>query len=112
MDAVRAHERDLTAYTLERLEDVEGLRAFGPVDPDQRGGVVSLELKGIHPHDLAEICDREHVCIRAGHHCAQPLMREMGVPATARASFHVYNTRDDFDALIAALQTAREVFAL
>jgi cysteine desulfurase/selenocysteine lyase len=112
MDAVRAHERDLTAYTLERLEDVEGLRAFGPVDPYLRGGVVSLELKGIHPHDLAEICDREHVCIRAGHHCAQPLMREMGVPATARASFHVYNTRDDVDRLIAALQTAREVFAL
>jgi cysteine desulfurase/selenocysteine lyase len=112
MDAVRAHERDLTAYTLERLEDVEGLRAFGPVDPDLRGGVVSLELKGIHPHDLAEICDREHVCIRAGHHCAQPLMRAMGVPATARASFHVYNDRDDVDQLIAALQTAREVFAL
>ncbi len=112
MDAVRAHERDLTAYTLERLEDVEGLRAFGPVDPDLRGGVVSLELKGIHPHDLAEICDREHVCIRAGHHCAQPLMREMGVPATARASFHVYNTHDDVDRLIAALQTAREVFHL
>jgi cysteine desulfurase/selenocysteine lyase len=112
MDAVRAHERDLTAYTLERLEDVEGLHAFGPVDPDLRGGVVSLELKGIHPHDLAEICDREHVCIRAGHHCAQPLMREMGVPATARASFHIYNTRDDVDRLIAALQTAREVFGL
>ncbi len=112
MDAVRAHERDLTAYTLERLEDVEGLRAFGPIDPDLRGGVVSLELTGIHPHDLAEICDREHVCIRAGHHCAQPLMREMGVPATARASFHVYNTRDDVDRLIAALQTAREVFKL
>jgi cysteine desulfurase/selenocysteine lyase len=112
MDTVRAHERELTAYTLERLEDVEGLRAFGPIDPDLRGGVVSLELKGVHPHDLAEICDREHVCIRAGHHCAQPLMRAIGVPATARASFHVYNTRDDVDRLIAALQTAREVFAL
>ena len=112
MDAVRAHERELTAYTLERLEDVEGLRAFGPIDPDLRGGVVSLELKGVHPHDLAEICDRENVCIRAGHHCAQPLMREMGVPATARASFHVYNTHDDADRLIAALQTAREVFGL
>ena len=112
MDNLRAHERELTAYTLERLEEVEGVHAFGPVDPDQRGGVVSLELKGIHPHDLAEICDREHVCIRAGHHCAQPLMREMGVPATARASFHVYNNHDDVDRLIAALQKAREVFAL
>jgi len=112
MDAVRAHERDLTAYTLGRLEEVAGVHAFGPIDPDARGGVVSFELSGIHPHDLAEICDREHVCIRAGHHCAQPLMREMGVPATARASFHVYNTREDVDRLIAALQTAREVFAL
>jgi cysteine desulfurase / selenocysteine lyase len=112
MDAVRAHERELTAYALERLEEVEGLRAFGPVDPDLRGGVISLELRGIHPHDLAEICDREHVCIRAGHHCAQPLMRAMGVPATARASFHVYNTHADVDRLVAALHKAREVFAL
>ena len=112
MDNVRAHERELTAYTLERLEEVEGVHVFGPIDPDSRGGVVSLELKGIHPHDLAEICDREHVCIRAGHHCAQPLMREMGVPATARASFHVYNNHEDVDRLISALQTAREVFAL
>jgi cysteine desulfurase/selenocysteine lyase len=112
MEAVRAHERDLIAYTLERLEEIDGVHAFGPVDPDLRGGVVSFELKGIHPHDLAEICDREHVCIRAGHHCAQPLMREMGVPATARASFHVYNSHEDVDRLIAALQKAREVFAL
>ena len=112
MDAVRDHERELTAYTLGRLEEVEGLHAFGPIDPDLRGGVISFELAGIHPHDLAEICDRENVCIRAGHHCAQPLMREMGVPATARASFHVYNTYDDVDRLIAALQKAREVFAL
>jgi cysteine desulfurase / selenocysteine lyase len=112
MDRVREHERELTAYTLDRLEEIEGVHAFGPIDPDRRGGVVSFELKGIHPHDLAEICDREHVCIRAGHHCAQPLMREMGVPATARASFHVYNTTEDVDRLIAALAKAREVFAL
>jgi cysteine desulfurase/selenocysteine lyase len=112
MEAVRAHERDLIAYTLERLEEIDGVHAFGPVDPDLRGGVVSFELKGIHPHDLAEICDREHVCIRAGHHCAQPLMREMGVPATARASFHVYNSRQDVDKLVDALHMARKVFEL
>jgi cysteine desulfurase/selenocysteine lyase len=112
MDRVREHERALTAYALDRLEEIQGIHAFGPIDPDLRGGVVSFELKGIHPHDLAEICDREHVCIRAGHHCAQPLMREMGVPATARASFHVYNTTEDVDRLIAALAKAREVFAL
>jgi cysteine desulfurase/selenocysteine lyase len=112
MEAVRAHERDLTGYTLERLSEVDGLRAFGPTDLDHRGGVVSFEIQGIHPHDLAELCDREAVCIRAGHHCAQPLMREMGIPATARASFHVYNTREDVDRLIVALQKAREVFEL
>ena len=112
MDAVRAHERELTAYTLERLPEVEGLRVFGPADPDRRGGVVSFELEGIHPHDVAELCNREEVCIRAGHHCAQPLMRAMGVPATARASFHVYNDRSDIDRLIAALVKAREVFRL
>jgi cysteine desulfurase/selenocysteine lyase len=112
MDAIRAHERDLTAYTLERLTEVAGLRTFGHPDPERRGGVVSFEVEGIHPHDLAELCDREGVCIRAGHHCAQPLMREMGVPATARASFHVYNSRADVDRLVAALQKAREVFEL
>jgi cysteine desulfurase/selenocysteine lyase len=112
MENVRAHELDLTAYTLGRLEEIEGVRAFGPVDPERRGGVVSFELKGIHPHDVAELCGREGVCIRAGHHCAQPLMRAMGVPATARASFHVYNDRTDVDRLIAALKTAREVFEL
>jgi len=112
MEAVRAHERDLTGYTLERLTEVEGLRTFGPTDLDHRGGVVSFEIQGIHPHDLAELCDREAVCIRAGHHCAQPLMREMGIPATARASFHVYNSREDVDRLIVALQKAREVFEL
>ena len=112
MENVRAHERELTAYTLDRLTEVEGLRSFGPPDADRRGGVVSFELEGIHPHDVAELCNRESVCIRAGHHCAQPLMRAMGVPATARASFHVYNDRSDVDRLVAALVKAREVFDL
>jgi cysteine desulfurase/selenocysteine lyase len=112
METVRAHERDLTDYALERLAEVEGLRTFGPPDPDRRGGVVSFALEGIHPHDIAELCDREAVCIRAGHHCAQPLMRMLGVAATARASFHVYNSRDDVDRLIEALGQARKVFRL
>jgi cysteine desulfurase/selenocysteine lyase len=112
MDAVRAHERDLTAYALERLPEVPGLRVFGPSDPDRRGGVVSFAIEGIHPHDVAEICDRQGVCIRAGHHCAQPLMRRMGVAATARASFHVYNRREDVDRLVDALHEARSVFGL
>ncbi len=89
-----------------------GLRIFGPLDPERRGGVVSFAMDGIHPHDVAELCDREAVCIRAGHHCAQPLMRRMDVPATARASFHVYNAREDVDRLIDALKGAREVFGI
>ena len=112
MERIRAHEKDLTAYTLERLAEVDGLRSFGPPDPERRGGVVSFAIDGIHPHDLAELCDREAVCIRAGHHCAQPLMRRFDVPATARASFHVYNAREDVDRLVDALKSAREVFGL
>ena len=112
MEEVRAHERELTAYALERLVDVPGLTLFGPRDPERRGGVVSFAIDGIHPHDLAEICDREGVCIRAGHHCAQPLMRALGVAATARASFHVYNAREDVDRLVDALAKSRDVFEL
>ena len=112
MEDVRAHERELTAYALERLVEVQGLTLFGPRDPERRGGVVSFAIDGIHPHDLAEICDREGVCIRAGHHCAQPLMRALGVAATARASFHVYNGREDVDRLVDALAKSRDVFEL
>ena len=112
MDSVRAHEKELAGYALGRLAEIEGIRLFGPADVELRGGVVSFALEGIHPHDIAELCDREAVCIRAGHHCAQPLMRMLGVPATARASFHVYNRREDVDRLVDALQGAREVFGL
>jgi cysteine desulfurase/selenocysteine lyase len=112
MEAVRAHEKDLTAYALERVLEVEGIRVFGPLDAERRGGVVSFAVDGIHPHDVAELCDRHGVCIRAGHHCAQPLMRMLGVPATARASFHVYNSREDVDRLVEALTDARKVFGL
>jgi cysteine desulfurase / selenocysteine lyase len=109
---VRSHERELTAYALEQIHTVDGIRVFGPSDPDRRGGVVSFAIEGMHPHDIAELCDREAVAIRAGHHCAQPLMRTMGVSATARASFHVYNSREDIDRLVAALRKARDVFGL
>jgi cysteine desulfurase/selenocysteine lyase len=112
MKAVRAHERKLTAYALERLGALAGVRVFGPPDPDERGGVVSFEVDGMHPHDIAQLCDREAVCIRAGHHCAQPLMRRLGVPATARASFQVYNTREDVDRLIEALEKAKSVLGV
>jgi cysteine desulfurase / selenocysteine lyase len=112
MESVRAHERDLTLYGLERLAEVDGIRIFGPTDLDRRGGVISFAIDGMHAHDIAELCDREAVCVRAGHHCAQPLMRLLGVAATARATFQVYNSREDVDALVSALQGARKVFKL
>jgi cysteine desulfurase/selenocysteine lyase len=112
MEAVREHELELTAYALERLAEVPGLSVHGPPAAERRGGVISFSIEGIHPHDIAEVCDREAICIRAGHHCAQPLMRAMGLAATARASFQVYNTPEDVDRLIEALQQARSVFEL
>jgi cysteine desulfurase/selenocysteine lyase len=112
MDNVRAHERELTDYALERLPEVEGITLFGPRELDKHGGAISFAIDGLHPHDVAELLGREGVCIRAGHHCAQPLMRHLGVPATARASFHVYNNRQDVDRLVSALQGARKVFQL
>ncbi|HEX4735892.1 MAG TPA: cysteine desulfurase [Thermoleophilaceae bacterium] len=112
MDTVRAHEAELTAYALERLPEVPGLTIYGPTDLDKRGGTVSFAVEGLHPHDVAELLGREGVCIRAGHHCAQPLMRRLGVAATARASFHVYNNHQDVDRLVEALHKARKVFQL
>jgi cysteine desulfurase / selenocysteine lyase len=109
---VRAHERELTAYMLERLSQVPGLRVVGPPEADRRGGLASFTIEGMHPHDVAELADRGGVCIRAGHHCAQPLMRCLGVGATARASVGVYNGRADIDALADALIAGREIFGL
>jgi cysteine desulfurase/selenocysteine lyase len=112
MHRVREHERELAAYALERLPQVEGISLYGPESVDRRGGAIPFTIDGMHPHDIAELCDREAVCVRAGHHCAQPLMRRLGVGATARASFHVYNRREDVDRLVDALGKAREVFDL
>lgn len=112
MDKVFAHDRELTAIALERLGDVPGLTLQGPTDLDNRGGVVSMVMDGVHAHDLATILDEGGVSVRAGHHCAKPLMRRMGVAATARASFYVYNEEADIDALVAGLRTARELFGM
>jgi cysteine desulfurase / selenocysteine lyase len=111
MEAVREHERTLTTYALQRLAETDGVTVPGPPDADRRGGVISFAVEGMHPHDIAELLDRDNVCVRAGHHCAQPLMRALGVPATARASFGPYNDRDDVDALIESIVRARSVFA-
>ena len=111
METVRAHEREITAYALERLSAVEGIRLHGPYDADRRGALISFEFAGLHPHDVAEVLGREGVCIRAGHHCAQPLMRRLGVSATSRASFAIHTTREDVDRLIDGLERVRSVFA-
>ncbi|MFV0257342.1 MAG: aminotransferase class V-fold PLP-dependent enzyme, partial [Acidimicrobiales bacterium] len=112
MDLVRQHEVELTAYALRRLRDALGddLTIFGPSEPAARGGVLSFELAGVHPHDVSQILDDRGVCIRPGHHCAKPLMRRLGVNATARASLYVYNAEDDVDALADALVDARSFF--
>ncbi len=110
LDAVHAAEQDLTAYALERLEEVDGLRLFGPPAGEERGGILSFELEGVHPHDVSEILDRHGVAVRAGHHCAQPLMERLGVPATTRASLAVYNTRQEVDRLVSGLADVRGIF--
>jgi cysteine desulfurase/selenocysteine lyase len=107
--AIAAHEHDLVAYAVDALRDVPELTFFGT--PRVRAGAVSFLLGDVHPHDVATILDRHGIAVRAGHHCAQPLMRRFGVAATARASFAVYNTRGDVDALVRGLHAAREVFA-
>jgi cysteine desulfurase/selenocysteine lyase len=111
LEAVREHEADLTAYALDRLAEQTGVTVFGPA-AEHRGAVVSFAVDGAHPHDVAEIFARENVCVRAGHHCAQPLMRKLGVPATARASFAVHNTREDVDRLIDALDGVKRTLQL
>jgi cysteine desulfurase/selenocysteine lyase len=112
MDAVTAHEREIAAYTLDRLAEIPGLRIFGPPPSADRLGPVSFELDGVHGHDVAEILDRHGVAVRAGHHCAQPLMDHLGVAATARASFGVYTTPEEIDRLVEGLHDARRVFGL
>jgi cysteine desulfurase/selenocysteine lyase len=112
MERVRAHERELTGAMLGALAQVPGLRVVGPPEADSRGGLASFTLEGMHPHDVAELTGRQGVCIRAGHHCAQPLMRCLGVTATARASVGVYSEPADIEALVQALIAGREVFGL
>jgi cysteine desulfurase/selenocysteine lyase len=114
MDWIREHEVRITQYALDRLATLvpRGLEIYGPPKAIDRGGVISFNLADIHAHDLASILDTEGVCVRAGHHCTMPLMDKMGWPATTRASFYLYNTEADVDALVAALEKAAEVFRL
>ncbi|MBI3997901.1 MAG: cysteine desulfurase [Armatimonadetes bacterium] len=109
-DAITAHERDLTAYALERLRTVPGLTIVGPAEPVDRGGAISFTMDVVHPHDIAQVLDQEAMAIRAGHHCAQPLHRRFNIAATARASLHLYNTREEIDALVDGLHAVHRMF--
>jgi cysteine desulfurase / selenocysteine lyase len=112
IERIRVHEESLVADALTRLAEIPGLTIHGPLEAAERGALISFALAGAHPHDVGEILGREGVCIRAGHHCAQPLMRKLGVPATTRASFAVHNSTEDVDRLIESLQTVRDVLRL
>jgi len=112
IEPIRAHEEALVALTLERLAEIPGLTIHGPQDPGDRGALVSFSLEGAHPHDIGEILGREGICVRAGHHCAQPLMRKLGVAATTRASFAVHNSAGDVERLLKGLQSVRRVLQL
>ena len=109
---IHEHELGLVSYVLPRLQDIPGVTVYGPKTLEDRVGVVSFNIEGIHPHDVATIFDREGVCVRAGHHCNQPLMTRLGVPATTRASFYLYNTTEECDALVGAVHAAKKVFGV
>ena len=112
MEEIRLHEEHLTGYTLDALRKVEGITIYGPLDPKIRGGAISFNIQNVHPHDLGQILDDAGIAIRSGHHCCKPLMRILGVVATARASFYLYNTKEEADALVDALHKAKELFSV
>jgi cysteine desulfurase/selenocysteine lyase len=109
MDVIAEHEHEITEYALERLEEVPGVKVFGP-SARHKGGVTSFTLDGVHPHDVAQILDKDGIAVRAGHHCAQPLHEKFGIPATSRASFYLYNTKDEVDLLINGIYKVKELF--
>jgi cysteine desulfurase/selenocysteine lyase len=111
MEAIRDHEKELTAYALERLAEVPGLTVYGPIDLQVRGGVAAFNLNDVHPHDVATILDSEAVAVRAGHHCAMPLHKQLGLTATTRASFYLYNMPEEIDRLVETLYKVKHIFS-
>jgi cysteine desulfurase / selenocysteine lyase len=111
LDNIEAHEHKLAAYALERMSAIEGITIFGPKDPSKRAGVVTFNIDDVHPHDVATVLDADGIAVRAGHHCAQPLMKWLNVSATARASFYLYNTEEDIDKLVGGLIKTKEYFS-
>ena len=112
MDNIHAHEQKLTAYALEQLREIPGLRIIGPETAEDRGAAISFTVEGVHPHDLGQVLDDQGVSIRVGHHCAWPLHRACGAQSTARASFYLYNTEAEVDKLVEAIQAARDFFGV
>ena len=112
MDNVRNHEIELTKYALEKMSKVNGIVIYGPKDSEKQGGVISFNFEDVHPHDVATIVDKNGVAIRSGHHCAQVLMEKLDVAATNRASFYIYTTKQEIDALIDSLEEVAKVFKL
>ncbi|QBP40533.1 cysteine desulfurase [Paenisporosarcina antarctica] len=110
LDEIEKHEHELAAYAMDRMSTINGLTIYGPKDPGKRAGIVTFNVNDVHPHDLATVLDMNGIAVRAGHHCAQPLMKWLQVSATARASFYVYNSEEDIDRLVAGLSTAKEYF--
>jgi cysteine desulfurase / selenocysteine lyase len=110
MDKIRQHEMEITQYALDRLKEFIEVKIYGPTEVEKRGGLVAFTFSDIHPHDLSTFLDQEGIAIRAGHHCTMPLHKKLGIAATARASFYLYNTRDEVDALMEALQRAKKFF--
>ena len=110
MENIHHYEEELVAYVLPKLQQIEGLKIYGPQDPAKRTGVIAFNLDGLHPHDVATALDMEGVAVRAGHHCAQPLLKYLQVAATARASFYFYNTKQDADRLVDAILATKEFF--
>jgi cysteine desulfurase/selenocysteine lyase len=109
MKEIAAHEHEITEYALERLEEIPGVKLFGP-SADKKGGVAAFTLQGVHPHDVAQILDQDGIAVRAGHHCAQPLHEKFGIPATSRASFYLYSTKEEVDLLVKGLYKVKEMF--
>jgi cysteine desulfurase/selenocysteine lyase len=111
MDEIAAHEHELVAYALDGLAGVEGLRIVGPAEPVDRGATIAFTLAGVHPHDVAQLLDEQGIAVRAGHHCARPVCVRYGIPATTRASFGVYTTTEEIDALVRGVENVKEVFS-
>jgi len=110
MEAIRNHEKKLTRYCLDQMEKIEGITLYGPKNAEEKGGIIAFNIERIHPHDIAQVLGDRNICIRAGHHCAMPLHTRLGVSATCRVSFGIYNETEDVDILVKGIQKVKKIF--